>query len=42
MDDVVDKYILSNNKMMAILYKDSFVDGSWEECKELISSKMSK
>lgn len=28
-----------NNKMIVIVYKESFVDGSWDECKALIESK---
>lgn len=31
-----------NIKKGLILYKESFVDGSWEECKELLALKMSK
>ncbi len=32
--------ILLNNNSAIRLYKDRFVEGSWEECKEKINSKM--
>lgn len=31
--------IFMNNNMALRLYKDSFVEGSWEECKEIILKK---
>lgn len=33
--------IFMNNNMALRLYKDSFVEGSWEECKEIILKKKS-
>lgn len=34
--------IFCNNDTAIRLYKDAFVEGSWEECKKLINSKISK
>lgn len=31
--------ILFNDNIAFRLYKDAFIDGSWEECKELLNSK---
>lgn len=31
-----------NNEMVLILYKDTFVDCTWDECKNLIETKISK
>ena len=40
---VIDKgnvvLILMNDNIAFRLYKDAFVEGSWEECKELLNSK---
>ncbi len=34
--------ILFNDDIAVRLYKDAFVEGSWEECKELLNSYISK
>ena len=31
--------IFMNDNMALRLYKDAFVEGSWEECKEFLNSK---
>ena len=34
--------ILINNSTGIIVYKNAFLDGSWEECKALLNSKTKK